>query len=74
MKAYKIMSSLRKRKQISDSSDNEEEEVIQPKQRCKRMKYSSNEVDIIKEFFKDVSKPILEICRKFLGHFSDISH
>ena len=53
----------RKRKQIlSDSSDNEDKEVIQLKQRYKQVKFSSNEVDAIEE----VSKPTLEICQKFL--------
>ena len=67
------MSSLRKRKQIfSDSSDNEDEKVIQAKQHCKQVKFSSNGVDAMKEFFKEVSKPTWhKICQKFLTENPD---
>ena len=63
VEAYQTMSSFRKRTLRIESDEEEEEKECEPKR--KRIKFSDEEVESLRDFLKDARKASLEDARRF---------
>ena len=73
--AYNAIFSIKKRNRISSSEDEPESEPEpQPAEtKVKRMKFTDEEVDAMKKFFREVRKSLLDRCRVFLSAYPDVN-